>query len=132
MDNKKRVIVDYKTLPENILEGIANKYPYGYETEDIIKFKNAKGDLISAIRFETDTTIYMVKVSTQLKDMMKEYDTEEEFSDTEDSAEDTFGSGFEGIGDSDSDETETKKKRSVYADEDEDDDIADEEDDDDI
>lgn len=102
MDNKKRVIVDYKTLPEEILEGIATKYPYGYGENDIIKFRNAKGDLISAIRYETDVTIYMVKVSTQLKDMIKEYDIEDDYSSSgNDSEEDSFGSGFDGVDDED-------------------------------
>jgi hypothetical protein len=123
MDNKKRVIVDYKTLPENILEGIATKYPYGYGESDIIKFRNAKGDLISAIRFETEETIYMVKVSTQLKDMMKEYDLEDEFSSSSD--EDSFGSGFDGVSsddDDDEDDSSTVRRRSSGDDEDDDDD----------
>jgi DNA-directed RNA polymerase subunit delta len=125
MDNKKRVIVDYKTLPENILEGIATKYPYGYGESDIIKFRNAKGDLISAIRFETDETIYMVKVSTQLKDMMKEYDLEDDFSSSSSSDEDSFGSGFDGVKveeDEEEDDSSTVRRRSSSDDEEEDDD----------
>jgi len=106
MENKKRVIVDYKTLPDDILEGIANKYPYGYGETDIIKFRNSKGDLISAIRYETNDAVYMVKVSMQLKDMIKEYDLEDEFS--SESEDDSFGSGFDGVdedGDDDDDDT---------------------------
>jgi len=100
MDNKKRVIVDYKTLPEDILEGIAAKYPYGYGESDIIKFRNAKGDLISAIRFETEEKIFMVKVSTQLKDMIKEYDLDEDY----ESDDDSFGKGFDGVDEDDDDD----------------------------
>ncbi|MDW7693603.1 hypothetical protein R9C00_02520 [Flammeovirgaceae bacterium SG7u.111] len=87
MDSKKRIIVDYKTLPLDVLEAIAAKYPDGYSDNDIIRFKNAKGDAISAIRLETDETIYMIKVSVQLRTMMEEYDSDDSEEDEEDEYE---------------------------------------------
>lgn len=73
---KKRVIVDYHTLPPEVLEMMAAKYPNGFES-DIIKFPNAKGELISAVRMETETIIYLVKVSTELRQMVEDYDVDE-------------------------------------------------------
>lgn len=76
--DKKRVIVDYSTLPEDVLEIMANKYPEGYD-RDIIKFPNAKGELISAVRVETDDTIFLVKVSKQLQQMVDDFETDDDF-----------------------------------------------------
>ena len=58
---KKRKIVDYSNVPEEILNKLGELYPGGYERE-VIKFPNAKGELISAVRVETDDTIYLIKV----------------------------------------------------------------------
>jgi DNA-directed RNA polymerase subunit delta len=74
--DKKRRIVDYSNVPENILNMLGELYPYGYD-KDIIKFPNAKGELISAVRVETDDTIYLIKVSSQLKQMFDDLDIEE-------------------------------------------------------
>jgi DNA-directed RNA polymerase subunit delta len=81
--DKKRVIVDYSTLPEDVLEIMANRYPDGYD-KDIIKFPNAKGELISAVRVETDDTIFLVKVSKQLQQMVDDFETDDEDDDASD------------------------------------------------
>ena len=74
---KKRVIVDYSTLPDDVLHIMSNKYPDGYD-HDIIKFPNAKGEMISAVRVETDEIIYLVKVSKQLEQMVEDFEDEDE------------------------------------------------------
>lgn len=73
---KKRVIVDYKTLPENMLERIAVQYPDGFD-KDIIRYTNAKGDRVSAVPVETEDTYYLVKVSVRLREMVEDLDIEE-------------------------------------------------------
>ncbi|MEN9345829.1 MAG: hypothetical protein RLZZ60_1298 [Bacteroidota bacterium] len=73
---KKRKIVDYNNVPEEILNLLAEMYPNGYE-KDVIKFPNAKGEMISAVRVETKDTIYLIKVSSQLKQMFDDIDIEE-------------------------------------------------------
>jgi hypothetical protein len=74
--DKKRKIVDYSNVPEEILNMLGELYPNGYE-KDVIKFPNAKGEMISAVRVETDDTIYLIKVSSQLKQMFDDLDIEE-------------------------------------------------------
>lgn|SRR5690606_14351924 len=74
--DKKRRIVDYSNVPEDILNKLGELYPNGYEG-DIIKFPNAKGEMISAVRVETDDTIFLIKVSSQLKQMFDDLDIEE-------------------------------------------------------
>ena len=74
--DKKRRIVDYSNVPDDILNQLGELYPNGYE-RDVIKFPNAKGELISAVRVETEDTIYLIKVSSQLKQMFDDLDIEE-------------------------------------------------------
>lgn len=81
---KKRVIVDYSTLPDDVLEMMASRYPEGYDN-DIIRFPNSKGELISAVRVETETTIYLVKVSKQLAEMVEDFEFDDDDEDDEDS-----------------------------------------------
>ncbi|UZR95368.1 hypothetical protein [Chondrinema litorale] len=81
--DKKRLVVDYKTLPDHILKALADKYPDGYD-EDIIKFKNAKGELVKAVPIETDEAYYLVKVSVQLAEMVQDFDDEDDDDDFDD------------------------------------------------
>ncbi len=73
---KKRRIVDYSNVPDEILNKLGELYPNGYD-RDIIKFPNAKGELVSAVRVETDDTIFLIKVSSQLKQMFDDLDIDE-------------------------------------------------------
>jgi len=64
--NKKRVIVDYRNITPEILDLFTDRYPYGYDDEDVVKFKNAKGEMVRAVPFETKDTKYLVKVSVEM------------------------------------------------------------------
>jgi len=67
----RRVIVDYKKLNKEILDLLVQKFPYGYDSEDIIAFKNAQDETIEAVEVRTEDTIYLVKVSKRLLDTME-------------------------------------------------------------
>ncbi len=69
----KRIIVDYEKLTANILDLLIEKYPDGYNYDDIISFQNSKGDTISAVEVRTDDTIYLVKISRKLEKTMDDY-----------------------------------------------------------
>ncbi|WP_298416632.1 hypothetical protein [uncultured Kordia sp.] len=70
----KRVIVDYQKLTQRILNLLVEKYPDGYDDLDIIKFKNAKNEIIEAVEVRTDDTVYLVKVSKKLADSIENYE----------------------------------------------------------
>ena len=70
----KRVIVDYAKLTGDILNLLVEKFPDGYDSTDIISFRNAKNELIEAVEVKTDDTIYLVKVSTKLANRMEKFD----------------------------------------------------------
>lgn len=75
----KRVIVEYAKLTTDILDMLIDKYPDGYDYEDIISFKNAKGETIKAVEVKTEDTNYLVKISTKLENAMEEYAEDEDF-----------------------------------------------------
>lgn len=77
---KKRVIVDFKKLNEEILSLLVEKYPDGYSDKDVIVFKNAKGETIEAVEVHTEDTAYLVKISQRLEIVMEEYDEDDDFS----------------------------------------------------
>lgn len=82
-DNRKRVIVDFKKLTPEILGLLVEKYPDGYDEDDIISFKNAKNELVEAVEVDTDDTKYLIKVSTKLVKTMENYD-EDDYEDFDD------------------------------------------------
>ena len=79
----KRVIVDFKKLTPEILALLVEKYPDGYDDDQIISFKNAKNEIIEAVEVTTADTKYLVKVSSKLEVTMENYD-EEDYEDFED------------------------------------------------
>ncbi len=81
--NFKRIIVDFKKLTPEVLKLVVEKYPYGYDDDDIIKFQNAQGQTISAVEVISEDTKYLVKVSDKLEYTMANYD-ESDYEDFDD------------------------------------------------
>jgi len=72
----KRVIVKFKKLNDEIMNLLAAKFPYGYDDDDIITFKNTLGEQIEAVEVRTEDTIYLVKVGKRLQAAMEDFDDE--------------------------------------------------------
>lgn len=70
----RRVIVDYKKLTPKILTLLTDKFPDGYDDDDIIKFDNHRNETIEAVEVKTDDTVYLVKVSSKLHYTMTNFD----------------------------------------------------------
>ncbi len=73
--NKLRVLQDYEKLSDEIKEQIKLVYPEGY-SQHLIEFKNAKGETVSALRFETFDKIYMVRMSIKKAEQIIEKDSD--------------------------------------------------------
>ena len=73
-----RKIVDYQKLSDDILNRLIEKFPEGYGDEDIITFRNAKGEVIEAVEIRTEDTIYLVKVGVKLIRAMEDFAEDEE------------------------------------------------------
>ena len=85
MDNstQKRIIVDFKKLTPEILALVVDKYPEGYDDADVIKFRNAKNELVEAVEINTEEVKYLVKIGARLEKVMEEYD-EDDYEDYDD------------------------------------------------
>lgn len=78
VSSKKRVIVDFKKLNGEILSLLVEKFPDGYSDQDVIIFKNAKGETVEAVEVQTEDTVYLVKISQRLEVVMEEYEEDED------------------------------------------------------
>lgn len=70
----RKVIVDFKKLTPEVLKLIVERYPDGYDDDDIISFRNGQGERIEAVEVLTDGTKYLVKISEKLEYTMENYD----------------------------------------------------------
>lgn len=70
----KRILVDYKKLDHAIANLLIETYPDGYGDDDIICFKNAKGEFIEAVELQTEDTLYLVKISKSLSDFIATFE----------------------------------------------------------
>ncbi|MBF4467424.1 DNA primase [Flavobacterium sp. LC2016-12] len=132
----KRVIVDYAKLTNEILNLLVEKFPDGYDDSDVIRFRNAKNELIEAVEVRTEDTIYLVKISTKLADRIENYDEDDDIDLDVDTIEPVKGLDLDDDADDDDDEDEKEDKPDVDGGDDDDedkdpDDIADEDDEDD-
>lgn len=62
--SKPRVVKDYDKLDVEIQEQIKLAYPHGFERK-LIKFTNAKGQLVSALPFETEDKYYLIRMTLE-------------------------------------------------------------------
>jgi hypothetical protein len=83
MDGLRRVIVDFKKLTPEVLKLLVERYPDGYDDENVISFRNAHGERIEAVEVVTQDTKYLVKISAKLERTMANYD-EDDYSDFKD------------------------------------------------
>ncbi|MBO0322312.1 hypothetical protein J0X14_08395 [Muricauda sp. CAU 1633] len=82
----KRVIVDFKKLDNRILNLLVEKYPDGYDDDDIVTYRNASNEVVECIEVRTEDTAYLIKVSKRLVMAMEDYDVND---DNDDSDEET-------------------------------------------
>lgn len=129
----KRIIVDYSKLTNEILTLLVERFPDGYDDSNIIRFRNAKDEMIEAVEVRTEDTIYLVKVSTKLANRIENFDDEDDLDDVVVPIDAIKGLDLDD--DIDDDEEEEKEEKIELDDEDDEDrdvnDIADDEDDED-
>ncbi|WP_291871110.1 hypothetical protein [Maribacter sp.] len=69
-----RKLVDYKKLDHSLASLLIETYPYGYGDEDIIIFKNLKGEIVETVELRTEDTIYLVKISKSLSNFIANFE----------------------------------------------------------
>ena len=75
--------IDFKKLTPEILALLVEKYPDGYDEDQVISFRNIKNEIVEAVEVTTEDTKYLVKVSTKLATTMENYD-EDDYEDFDD------------------------------------------------
>ncbi|NRS87614.1 hypothetical protein HNQ02_000521 [Flavobacterium sp. 7E] len=122
----KRVIVDYAKLTNEILNLLVEKFPDGYDDSDIVRFRNAKNELIEAVEVRTEDTIYLVKVSMKLADRIENHDEDDEIDDVIEPIMPIKGLDLDDDEDDDEDDDNLDRPDNDSEDSDEDDDDDDE------
>lgn len=62
--NKSRIIKDFDKVDTEIQEQVKLVYPEGF-SQHLIEFKNRDGETVSALPFETDDKVYLLRMSVR-------------------------------------------------------------------
>jgi len=71
--DKPRLITAFEKLDRSIQEQIKLEYPEGF-SQHLIQFNNKDGDRVSALRFEMEDRVYLVKMSKVIAEQLIEDD----------------------------------------------------------
>lgn len=97
--DKPKVVIDYQKLSPELMELFSETFPQGIVGQTI-RFPNAKGEIITAVRMETEDRIYLVKLSARAREILSDEDLDDliRSNATEDSSSDSMS---EDVDDSD-------------------------------
>lgn len=68
---KNKVVIDYSKLTPELLSVFDETFPTGVAGKTI-RFPNSKGEIVSAVRIETEDTIYLVKIMARPKEVLSD------------------------------------------------------------
>ena len=77
---KRRSVVSFANLPEELQEEVKKLYPYGYN-EAMMRIEKPNGDFFYAVPFETEEVSYFVKVAVKIDDHIEEEEDKDYYSD---------------------------------------------------
>lgn len=100
---KKRLVVSYSNLPEDVMEAFKLQYPGGYN-EVLMRIEKPNGECIFVVPFETPEISYMVKVDVKIDDIDSEDEDSDGYDDDLKGADDIQSSDSDDSEDSDSDD----------------------------
>jgi hypothetical protein len=81
---KKRLVISYNNLSQELLDLVKKKYPTGF-LNHVIKVTKPNNDFFYAITLDTEDTSYLIKVNVKIDSKAKDEDDEKDFfSDTDD------------------------------------------------
>ena len=71
MNTKKRLVVSYKNISEELREELKKSYPSGFQ-DAMIRVDKGPGDFFYAVDLETDDIHYLIKVDVKIDDKLEE------------------------------------------------------------
>ena len=71
-DNKKRHVISYEKMSEELKEVFSEKYPRGYNDylTDLVKYPKPDGTSFYAVTLEIPDAIYLVKINVKEDDIL--------------------------------------------------------------
>jgi hypothetical protein len=63
----KRVIKDYKTIGEDLIQELIKSFPDGIFEDDLISITKPNGDKVNVVELRTEDTIYLIKMNSELQ-----------------------------------------------------------------
>jgi hypothetical protein len=63
----KRVIKDYKTIGEDLIQELIKSFPDGIFEDDLISITKPNGDKVNVVELCTEDTIYLIKMNSELQ-----------------------------------------------------------------
>ncbi len=125
--NKKRIIKDYDSLPEDIINRVKMEYPYGF-ANSLVSFTNKEGKRVSALPFETEDIYYLIRMTVM---EARQIISDDDDYDDEGNLRDSFGGADEAAADTaDSfDDDAAEEEKSPFADKADDEEDEDEDED---
>ena len=67
--SKKRTLQDFEKLSNEIKEQVKLSYPEGF-TQHLIEYTDVKGNNVSALPFETEDKIYLIRMSVTVAEQL--------------------------------------------------------------
>lgn len=77
---KRRSVVSFANLPEELQEEVKKLYPYGYN-EAMMRIEKPNGEFFYAVPFETEEVSYLVKVTVKIDDHIEDEEDKDYYSD---------------------------------------------------
>ena len=71
--DKPKVVIEYAKLSPELLDLFDETFPTGV-TGKTVRYPNSKGEIVPAVRLETESTSYLVKLSTRAKEILTDED----------------------------------------------------------
>lgn len=68
MESKKRAMVSYENMSDELAAAFAEKFPKGPSIDDVKTIEKPNGDKIYTVEVEIPSAIYLVKVKIQVDD----------------------------------------------------------------
>lgn len=94
--DKKRVVVSYSNLSQDVLDAIKLKYPLGYSNH-VIKVKTRADEFFYAITVDTADASYLVKVPVKIDTRgLQDDDVADDSDDEKDNSEENYNDNESG------------------------------------
>ncbi|HIS34976.1 MAG TPA: hypothetical protein IAA79_08635 [Candidatus Avirikenella pullistercoris] len=91
---KKRLVVSYKNLSEELKEILRKKYPAGFQ-DSMIRVDKGPNDFFYAVVLETEEASYLVKVDVKIDDNIDDEEDKEYYNDDIEGADDIIDDSSE-------------------------------------